>query len=166
MILTIVVFALFVDRRLIAMMLAAMAAVLIFVPSITSRLTFLMTEEYAIASAAGGRAMRWELGRYLLSLCDKWFGFGLGRYGGAVAMQNQTLDITEYITGYFYMDNYYLKTMVEMGYIGLIAFLLLLAAFIFIGLRAILRSDRSFNSLPGDPLVRCIGNRRVLVDIF
>ncbi len=162
MILTVVFFALFVDGRLIALMGAGMAAVLIFVPSITSRLTFLMTEEYAVASAAGGRAMRWELGRYLLSLGDPWLGFGLGRYGGAVAMQNQVLDVTEYITGYYYMDNYYLKTMVEMGYLGLLFFLLLLGALVFFGFRAILRSDKPFHDLPGDPLVRGIDNKRIL----
>ena len=77
-------------------------------------------------------------------------------------MQNQVLDITEYITGYYYMDNYYLKTMVEMGYLGLLFFLLLLGALVFFGFRAILRSDKSFHDLPGDPLVRGIGNKRIL----
>lgn len=71
---------------------------------------------------------------------NPWTGFGLGRFGGAVAMNNQLLDETEEFQ-YFYMDNYYLKTMVEMGYIGLLAFLLLLAALVVYGLRAIYRSS-------------------------
>ena len=52
-------------------------------------------------------------------------GFGLGRFGGAVAMQNQVIEESETFS-YFYMDNYYLKTLVEMGYIGLFFYLLLL----------------------------------------
>ena len=33
-------------------------------------------------------------------------------FGGAIAMQTQIMDWIEY----FYMDNYYLKILVEMGY--------------------------------------------------
>ena len=47
-------------------------------------------------------------------------GFGLGRFGGAVAMQNKVIEETKDFS-YFYMDNYYLKTLVEMGYLGLAA---------------------------------------------
>ncbi len=72
-----------------------MAAVLVAVPSITSRLTYLFTNDYKEASAVGGRALRWETGWNLLHENSPWLGFGLGRFGGAVAMNNQVLDKTE-----------------------------------------------------------------------
>ncbi|MDD2484067.1 MAG: O-antigen ligase family protein, partial [Eubacteriales bacterium] len=86
MALAVVIFACYVDRRLLVIMGAAVASVLVLVPSITSRLTYLFTSDYAEASALGGRAVRWETGRLLLSENNPWFGFGLGRFGGAVAM--------------------------------------------------------------------------------
>lgn len=161
MIAAVVIFALFVDKRLLAIMGVAMAGLLIFVPSITSRLTYLFTEDYAVASAIGGRALRWQVGLQLLHEHNPWLGFGLGRFGGAVAMENQLLDETEEFS-YFYMDNYYLKTLVEMGYLGLIAYLLLILALLVLGLRAIYRSDISFNGQGGDPLVRAEGNMRLI----
>lgn len=157
----VVIFAFFVDKRLLALMGVGVAAVLVFVPSITSRLTYLFTEDYAVASAIGGRALRWELGRQLLHEHNPWLGFGLGRFGGAVAMQNQLLDKTDEFS-YFYMDNYYLKTMVEMGYLGIAVYILLLIALIALGLRAIQRSDNPFAGAGGDPLIRAIGNYRIL----
>ena len=50
---------------------------------------------------------------------NKIFGLGLGRYGGAVAMNNNLTP--------FYLDNYYLKTLTEMGVygIGALAFVIL-----------------------------------------
>lgn len=157
----VIIFAWFIDKRLLALLGAAAATVLVFVPAITSRITYLFTQDYAEASAIGGRALRWELGRQLLAESHPWLGFGLGRFGGAVAMDNQILDATETFS-YFYMDSYYLKTLVEMGYLGLIAFLLMLAALVYIGLKAIRDSDLSFVGVPGDPLTRAVGNKRVL----
>ena len=43
-------------------------------------------------------------------------------FGGAVAMQHK---IYRWVS-YFYVDNYYLKILVEMGYVGFIAFILML----------------------------------------
>ncbi|MDO4551971.1 MAG: O-antigen ligase family protein, partial [Bacillota bacterium] len=142
MVVAVVIFAMFLDRRLLAVMGAGVAAVLVAVPSITSRITYLFTSDYAAASAVGGRTLRWEIGRTLLTENDPWLGFGLGRFGGAVAMNNQILDETEDFY-YFYMDNYYLKTMVEMGYLGLIFFVLMLLALMVWGLRAVWRSGLS-----------------------
>lgn len=161
MIVAIVIFAIFVDKRLLAIMGVGVAAVLVAVPSITSRLTYLFTEDYAVASAVGGRALRWQMGKELLFDNNPWLGFGLGRFGGAVAMNNQLLDETETFR-YFYMDNYYLKIMVEMGYLGIIFFLIMMAAFVFLALRAIQRSDVSFAQMPGDPLRRAEGNYRLI----
>ncbi|MBQ9931741.1 MAG: O-antigen ligase family protein [Firmicutes bacterium] len=161
MVIAVVIFALIIDRRIIGLLGLGIAAILIAVPSITSRLTFLFTPEYAEASAAGGRTLRWETGRALLADSNPWLGFGLGRFGGAVAMDNQVLDETDEFQ-YFYMDNYYLKTLVEMGYLGMIFFILMLVVFLIWGLRAIFRSDLSFMANPGDTLVKAQGNYRVL----
>lgn len=136
LVVAVVLFSLFMDKRLIGMMGVAMAGVLAFVPSITSRLTYLFTPEYKVASEVGGRALRWETGWMLLHDNSPWLGFGLGRFGGAVAMNNQVLDKTEEFS-YFYMDNYYLKTLVEMGYIGIIFYIVALVAFVIMALRAI-----------------------------
>ena len=160
-IVAVVIFALFVDKRLLALLGVAVAAILAFVPSITSRLTYLFTSDYAAASSTGGRAIRWALGQELLHENSPWLGFGLGRFGGAVAMNNQVLDTTEEFS-YFYMDNYYLKTMVEMGYLGIIFYALLLIALVVLGIKAIQRSDVNFALIPKDPLQRAIGNYRVL----
>ncbi|MBQ6808778.1 MAG: O-antigen ligase family protein [Firmicutes bacterium] len=166
MIVAVLLFALFVDKRLIALMAAGISAVLVAVPSITSRITYLFTQDFAEASAIGGRAMRWELGRSLLTENNPWLGFGLGRYGGAVAMQNKILDPTETFD-YFYLDNYYLKTMVEMGYLGFIFYCLLLLALVIWGIRAIQQSGPRLSTLPGDALQRGIGNKRILaVSLF
>jgi O-antigen ligase len=161
MIVAVVLFSLFIDKRLLAIMGVAMAGLLLLVPSITSRLTYLFTEDYAVASAIGGRALRWEVGLQLLHEHNPWLGFGLGRFGGAVAMEDQLLDKTDEFS-YFYMDNYYLKTLVEMGYLGLIAYLLLIFALLALGLRAIYRSDISFAGQGGDPWHRAEGNFRVI----
>ena len=161
MMLAVVIFSLFVDKRLLALLGAGAAGVLIFVPSITSRITYLFTQDYAEASAVGGRALRWAVGKLLLTENNPWLGFGLGRFGGAVAMNNQILDETEEFS-YFYMDNYYLKILVEMGYLGLIAYTLLLLALVYMGIKAIQNSDVRFATLAGDALVRAEGNKRLL----
>lgn len=140
MICAVVIFALIYDRRLFALLAVGVSAVM-FVPSILDRLLFLFTDDFAAASAVGGRAMRWALGGELLA-ANPWLGFGLGRFGGAVAMQNQYLEVTETFK-YFYLDNYYLKIAVEMGYPGIIAFVFLAAALVWQGLRSYGRSLRT-----------------------
>ncbi len=142
-VLTALVFAILVDKRLIAAMAVAGTALLFLSPSIASRITFLFTQDFVDASAKGGRSLRWEIGAQMLQE-HPWFGVGLGRFGGAVAMQNQILDKTDTFE-YFYMDNYYLKTAVEMGYVGLAFFLILLAVVIIWSTRAIARKK-------GDPM--------------
>ncbi|MBO4992619.1 MAG: O-antigen ligase family protein [Firmicutes bacterium] len=161
-VLAVILFSLFLDKRLLAVMGAAIAAVLVLVPSVTNRITYLFTSDYAQASAVGGRSLRWETGWNLLHDNNPWLGFGLGRFGGAVAMNNQILDKTEEFS-YFYMDNYYLKTMVEMGYIGIIFFIILLAGLLIWGIRAIYQSDYGFvRDKKLDPLFRNAGNIKVL----
>ncbi|MDD4286410.1 MAG: O-antigen ligase family protein, partial [Eubacteriales bacterium] len=162
LIVAVVLFALYVDKRLLLLMTGAMAGILAAVPSITARLTYLFTTDYAEASAIGGRALRWQVGHDLLMENSPWLGFGLGRFGGAVAMNNQLLDETETFR-YFYMDNYYLKTLVEMGYLGLIFFLLVLAVFAVSGFRAVHRSGAEYETAESkDALCRNIGNPKLL----
>ena len=136
----VVVFAIFLDRRLIALMGVAGAGALIAIPSIANRITYLFTSDYVEASQRAGRMIRWETGINLLHEANRWLGFGLGRFGGAVAMQNKVIEETDTFE-YFYMDNYYLKTMVEMGYLGLIFFIILLIGLIIWCLRSIGRTN-------------------------
>ena len=72
----------------------------------------------------------------LLEQRGKATGVGLGMFGGAVAMQNHVIDHQEY----FYVDNYYLKLMIEMGYTGLAAFLISVLGFLANGCRALYRT--------------------------
>ena len=83
--------------------------------------------------------VRWATGLDLLHESNPLLGFGLGRFGGAVAMQNKIIEQSEEFS-YFYMDNYYLKTLVEMGYVGLIAFIILLVGMSLWCLRSIGRT--------------------------
>jgi len=135
-VLAVIIFSFFVDKRLIMVMFVGICGILAAVPSITNRLTFMLTPEYRMASSIGGRAVRWATARELLANSNKWLGFGLGRFGGAVAMNNQVIDTSDGFK-YFYMDNYYLKTLTESGIIGLFAYILLLVVFLICGLKAV-----------------------------
>ena len=44
----------------------------------------------------------------------------------------------------------------------MIAYIILLVALLIIGIKAVQRSDRELAAIPGDPLVRGIGNMRVM----
>lgn len=161
----VVIFSLYLDRRLLGALGGFMALVLVLIPSIASRLTYLFTSDYREASALGGRTLRWELGRLLLTENNPWLGFGLGRFGGAVAMNNKVLVETDTFR-YFYMDNYYLKTMVEMGYVGLFFLLLMMVGLVIWGLRAIYQSS-DICETKNDPLFRAVGKERAMaVGIF
>ena len=108
MMVAVLIFAVFIDRRLIALMAAGASTALLFVPSIANRISYLFTSDYVTASMAGGRMVRWATAKLLLSESNPLLGFGLGRFGGAVAMQNKILEETDTFK-YFYIDNYYLK---------------------------------------------------------
>ena len=69
-------------------------------------------------------------------------GFDPIEGGGDGAMQNQVLDGIDY----FYVDNYFLKTMVEMGYCGLAAFCLMLLGFLGAACRALYRKAQDFKA--------------------
>jgi len=132
MVCAVLLFALLYDRRLFIVIAIALPVVLML-PSILNRILYLFTDDFAAASAAGGRTLRWGIGLELLK-DNPLLGFGLGRFGGAVAMQNQYLDMD-----YFYMDNYYLKTAVEMGYPGLYTFIFMIVSLLWQGTRTFVR---------------------------
>lgn len=110
------------DRKMVLFLLLGVLVVLLFVPEVANRILYLFTPEFQAATNTGGRAERWFIGMSLLNNNNPILGFGLGRFGGAIAMQNQVIEGLKY----FYLDNYYLKTLVEMGYVGLGAYLILL----------------------------------------
>lgn len=145
----VLVFALLVDRRLLGLMIVAFLVALC-IPFVASRLGFLLTPEFQAANNNGGRGSRWDIALGYLAL-DPVFGFGLGMFGGAVAMQHQ---IYKWVS-YFYVDNYYLKILVEMGWIGFSCFLFLLAALVFNGIRACYRTSKAPKDLSTLPL--CAG---------
>lgn len=132
---TIVLFILLVDRRLFWLLLAACAC-LILIPFVRTRIGFLFTDDFIAANTNGGRGSRWVLAMENLHNASPLLGMGLGMFGGAVAMQHQVIDYLQY----FYVDNYYLKILVEMGYVGLGAFVLMLLGLLYTGCRALYRT--------------------------
>ncbi|MDD4297717.1 MAG: O-antigen ligase family protein, partial [Ruminiclostridium sp.] len=109
-------------KKLVAPVIVAMAAVflftVVFVPSISNRILYLLSSDYIESSSTGGRVFRTITG-YNLFMDNFWLGMGHGQFGGAVAL-NHKLNKT------FSMDNYYMKTAVEMGVFGITAFLMLM----------------------------------------
>ena len=133
----VVLFCLLVDRRLFGLLVIAFVAAL-FMPFVASRIGYLFTEQFAESTARGGRASRWMYGMsYLRDYGNPLFGLGLGMFGRPPSPCRPRSSISG---DYFYMDNYYLKILVEMGYVGLIFFILLLVALVLIGFRSVYRS--------------------------
>ena len=152
MAIAIVLFILLVDRRLFWLLLAA-GALLMFVPFVRTRIGFLFTDEFVAASNNGGRSERWATGLALLNGSNPLLGYGLGMFGGAIAMQTQIMDWIEY----FYMDNYYLKILVEMGYVGLAFFALLMLSLVLTGSRVLHRARPRKRPMEGALYPLCAG---------
>lgn len=133
----IAVFLLMKDKRLLVPFIGLSLLVIVFVPEVGNRITYMLSPEYIASNMKGGRLLRWGKGLEMLKPVP-WFGLGLGRFGGAVAMNNKLPGIN-----YFYMDNYYLKTAVEMGVVGLSAFLFLMYNVVAWGLRAVKKLQHS-----------------------
>ncbi|NMA65493.1 MAG: polymerase [Clostridiaceae bacterium] len=127
------IFCLSINPRWLLLLVAGGSAVL-FIPSVMSRIKYLLSPQYFISSMTGGRLMRYEKGWEIFTQ-NKLMGVGLGHFGGAVAMNNKDL-----IPDTFYMDNYWLKTMVEMGILGIAAFGVLILALIIWSVRSIKQS--------------------------
>lgn len=122
------------DKRLILVLITAVVLMYLFVPSINSRIDYLLSPQYIISALKGGRLVRWSQGLSIFRE-NLLYGVGLGRFGGAVAMNNK-------IPNTFYMDNYYLKTAVEGGLAGLAAFLVLVLNLVVWGIRAIFKLSK------------------------
>ncbi len=132
----VVIFCLMVDKRLFGLLVVAGVGAC-FLPFVASRIGYLFTEQFAESTVRGGRSGRWHYGlNYLKESGHPWLGLGLGMFGGAIAVQNKIIDQWDY----FYMDNYYLKIMAEMGYLGFAAFVILLVFLVAISCRSIFRA--------------------------
>ena len=126
------VFCLSVNPRWLLLLMMGGSSVLLL-PSVMARIKYMLSPQYLINSLTAGRLMRYQKGWQLFTE-NKLMGVGLGHFGGAVAMNNKKL-----IPDTFYMDNYWLKTMVEMGTIGTAAFGILIVSLIIWSVRSIRR---------------------------
>lgn len=97
---------------------AMFVLLVIFMPSVANRILYLFSPAYIASSSAGGRIYR-AIAGFELFKQHPLFGMGLGQFGGSVALSHK-------LNNTFSMDNYYMKTAVEMGVVGLIALLVLL----------------------------------------
>ncbi|MCL6548147.1 MAG: O-antigen ligase family protein [Alicyclobacillus sp.] len=110
--LSVFIVAVLFERRLLAV-LVVFAVLGYFVPPIHHRIGELLSPVYWMKSASSGRISRW-LQAFDLMSTDPLFGVGLGHYGGAVAsIYHKSI----------YSDNYYAKTMGEVGLVGLTLFI-------------------------------------------
>lgn len=119
--LAMVVFATLIKRRLLIFVLIAGLLVVLFVPTVGDRITYMFSETYMEKSASDGRVARWT-GALDQAINEPFFGKGLGQYGGAVAQRN---------FGISYVDNYYAKTVAELGFVGLTLFVWLLLSILY-----------------------------------
>lgn len=125
------------DKRLIFLLVAGVLAAYLLIPTIANRVDYLLSPEYLISSASGGRVARWTIGLNILKQ-NPLFGIGLGQFGGAVAQNFKIPDA-------FYVDNYFLKIAVEMGLVGLGAFCILIYSVLAWGIRAVKRTTNAQN---------------------
>jgi O-antigen ligase len=142
------VYVLLNDKRLIVPGVVAMVLVIVLVPSVGNRITYMLSPEYIESSLKGGRLVRWLTGIRILEFYPVW-GLGLGHFGGAVAMNHEMSTLVDTnVVQTFYMDNYYLKTAVESGIVGLAAFVMLMYQVIINGLRVVkLTEGDSFHQI-------------------
>lgn len=139
-----ILFALIVDRRLFVLFLVG-GICACFLPFVRSRILYLFTDEFRESNARGGRGKRWSTAFSYLDMYDRWeFGLGYGMFGGAVAVQNKINPKFEYM----YVDNYYVKIIVENGIAGITAFLTSVFGLLWNGLRACgLNSENRYKPL-------------------
>lgn len=130
--LAIFIFIITLNPRLIVPFIAFVGIFILFGGSLSQRLLFMLSPLYLVKSAAGGRLYRWEIGLTMWRR-NRLFGVGLGRFGGAVAINNQLAP--------FYLDNYYLKTLTEMGIYGIVGLAFVIICFIFFAMKIIRYQD-------------------------
>ncbi len=129
------------NRKILILILIGAILAPVAVPSVAKRMSYMLSPEYVKSSQKGGRLVRW--GKAVTAVKKSpILGLGLGRYGGAVATNNK-------LPGAFYVDNYYLKTLAEMGALGLAAMLWLFLNCMRFGTNAYRRAK--------DPFLRNLG---------
>ncbi len=142
------IYVLIKDKRFLVPIAVGAVFLIAFVPSVSSRITYMLSSEYIESSLRGGRLVRWLTGIELVK-ANPFVGVGHGHFGGAVAMNHGL----SYIVGInvqktFYMDNYFLKTAVETGLLGLSAFVVLIYQLIVNCIRTIrITSDKPLKEL-------------------
>ncbi|MEN8904823.1 MAG: O-antigen ligase family protein, partial [Clostridiales bacterium] len=128
-IIALVIYAIIKDKRFIIPLIAGAILLIVFVPPVTTRINFLLSDTYVMKSSKDGRIYRYTKG--LEKLMEKPIsGVGLGHFGGAVAVNNNIEDT-------FYMDSYFLKTAVETGFAGLAFFLIMIYNSLIWGFRSL-----------------------------
>jgi O-antigen ligase len=115
--------------------LAGGAFASLLLPPVFNRISYLFTPQFVASSQRGGRMLRYATG-FRMFLENPWTGTGLGHFGGAVAMNHKNLFPTT-----FYMDSFWLKTLVEMGIPGIAAFAVLMGLLLAWGVRAVRRAE-------------------------
>lgn len=125
------------DKRLIVLLVLLLFTAYALVPTIAGRINYLISPEYLVSSAAGGRVARWTIALNMLRQ-NPLFGVGLGQFGGAVAQNFK-------IPNAFYVDSYFLKIAVEMGLVGFCAFCILIYNVLAWGIRSVKRINDSLN---------------------
>lgn len=135
------IYVLLKDKRLLIPAVIAAIIVVAAVPSVGNRISYMLSSEYIQSSLKGGRLVRWATGIEILK-SSPLFGVGLGMFGGAVAINHDLSRLVGIdVIKTFYMDNYYLKTAVESGIIGLIAFIVLMYSVFISSLRTVIITE-------------------------
>ncbi|MBQ7266387.1 MAG: O-antigen ligase family protein [Firmicutes bacterium] len=133
------IYILFKDKRLLIPGIILALILIVAVPSVSNRITYMLSPEYIQSSLKGGRLVRWQQGLEILSFYPL-MGVGFGQFGGAVAMNHRAkVMINATYVDTVYMDNYFLKTAVESGIVGFIAFSLVMYCVIINGHRTVVR---------------------------
>ena len=129
------IYVLLKDKRLIIPCVLAAVILIVAVPSVGNRISYMLSPEYIESSLRGGRLVRWLTGIEIFK-SQPIFGVGLGHFGGAVAMNHELrILVNAELVDTYYMDNYMLKTAVESGIVGFSAFAVLLYSIVINGFR-------------------------------
>lgn len=120
-------------------LLGVLLIILLFfiIPQIRTRFLNLLSPIYLEKAKTYGRIYRWNLALSIFSLYP-FTGVGPGGFGGAVASK---LGMFEGL----YVDNYYLKTLVETGIFGFLSFLYLIVSILKKGISNIIKIKDQFN---------------------
>jgi len=100
-----------------------------------------MTNLFAFFDQSGmDRKLIWEAGRKMF-ISSPWLGLGLGTF----MFNFEKFVVKNYLYGPSYAHNCYLQMSSEIGVVGLISFLFLLAYFFYNGIRIINNSQRTLS---------------------